>query len=390
VRVLLVHNKYQIGGGEDALVRQELSMLRDFGAEVHFFEVDNNRIAGSVEKLRTAAQLIYSWTMRDRIAKTIEGFVPDLMHVHNFFPLISPSVYDAAACFCCPVVQTLHNYRLLCANAQLYRDGHICHECLGRTFGWPALAHGCYRNSRAGSASVAAMLATHRLRGTWSKKVHRYIALTDFARDLFIANTDIPEHKLVVKPNATRDPGCGDGLGEYALFVGRLTPEKGISTLLGAARSGLSLPLKIAGTGPLRSEVEAAHLRGDLTYLGEQKPDQVKDLMKHASVLLAPSLWYEGLPMIVPEAFGSGLPIIASRIGSLSTLITHEQNGLHVEPRNSEELSGAVHRISRDTTLRHALRRGARSTYEDLYRPENNAAALHSIYESAMAEFRMM
>jgi glycosyltransferase involved in cell wall biosynthesis len=389
LRILLAHNQYQIAGGEDAVVRQEMSMLRDSGADVHLFAVDNSTIVGPSAKLKTAAQVIYSWTMRERIAKVIEGLSPDLIHVHNFFPLISPSVYDAAAHFGCPVVQTLHNYRLLCANATLYREGHICHDCLDRKFGWPALAHGCYKNSRVGSAPVAAMLAIHRFRGTWSSKVHRYIVLTDFARNLFVANTDIPAHKLVVKPNAVRDFGRGDGLGEYVLFVGRLTPEKGIFPLLEAARRGLSLPLKIAGTGPLLSEVEAAHKSGYLTCLGEQQPEQVTVLMKHASMLIIPSLWYEGLPVVVPEAFSTGLPILASRIGSLSTLITHERNGLHFEPGSSQELCDAIHRVFADPVLRQSMRVGARIEYEKLYRPANNAAVLHTIYESAIAEHQM-
>jgi glycosyltransferase involved in cell wall biosynthesis len=386
MKILLVHNRYQIAGGEDTLVRQESAMLRSVGAEVRVFEADNKSITGFGQKMRAAADVVYSWEMRAHVEDVLRGFAPDIIHVHNFFPLISPSVYDAAAALQYPVVQTLHNYRLLCANAQLFRHGQVCHDCLGRWLAWPAVAYGCYRGSHAGSASVAAMLAIHRVRGTWSKKVHRYIVLTDFARRLFVEHAGIPSEKLVVKPNAVKDLGMGDGRGEFALYVGRLSPEKGIAVLLEAARCGMGIPLKVAGAGPLQPELEAAHSHGELTYLGEQSPDQVKLLMNQATVLLAPSLWYEGQPMIVPEAFSSGLPVIASRIGSLSTLISHDHNGLHVEPGNGGELCSATRRIAQNPGLREKLRTGARHTYETLYRPESNMTALFAIYESAARE----
>ena len=386
LKILIVHNKYQLAGGEDAVVRQETAMLRDAGEEVYLFEVDNHGIHGISAKIRTAAQLSYSWQMRSRLSRLIAELSPDIVHIHNFFPKISPSVYDACADHNCPTIQTLHNYRLLCSNAQLYRDGKVCHDCLKPNLISPAILHGCYRGSKVGSASVAAMIAFHKLRGTWNKRVHKYIVLTEFARDIITENLKIAPQKLIVKPNAATDRGVGAGGGGYLLYVGRLSAEKGISTLLEATRLGLPLPLKVAGTGPLLPEVQAAHAAGHLTLLGEQPADKIHALMKEAEALIIPSLWYEGLPMVVPEAFSTGLPIIASRIGSLSTLIVNDVNGIHFEAGNIGEIKTSIERFISNPQLKASLRTGARRSYERYYRPESNLALLQSIYRAAIAE----
>ena len=315
------------------------------------------------------------------------------MHVHNFFPRLSPSVYDAAADFGIPVIQTLHNYRLLCANAQLFREGAVCRECLGRAVPWPAVQHGCYQDSRAGSAVVAGMLAAHRLRGTWRDRVDRYIVLTEFARQLFREHTNIPSHKLVVKPNSSPDvalqPRHQDATqlpGRFVLYAGRLTPEKGIPVLLRAVRTGLAFPLVVAGTGPLQGEVEAAHARGELYYLGAQDASGMQALMQQATALLVPSLWFEGLPMVIAEAFSASLPVLASNVGSLATLIHHETNGLHAEAGSSTSIAAAVRRLREEPELLNRMRKGARESYLAHYHPSANTAMLHSIYRSAIAE----
>jgi glycosyltransferase involved in cell wall biosynthesis len=214
--------------------------------------------------------------------------------------------------------------------------------------------------------------------------VDRFIALTEFARGLFATEAGIPREKIAVKPNAAPDPGLGNGSGGYALFVGRLSPEKGIETLLDASRDGaLGMPLMMAGSGPLQAKVEMAQNPGRLEYVGWKDAEGVQRLMLRARVLVTPSLWYEGLPMVVPEAFGTGLPIIASRIGALATLVEDGANGLLVEPGNPAALASAVRRIASDGRLESELRRGARQTYEALYRPEVNVRLLQQIYEQA-------
>ena len=365
-------------------VRQECAMLRAAGFTVDLLEANNDAIGSAAQKIKAAIQVPYSFSARQMVSDRILAFRPEIVHVHNFFPTLTPSVYDACRGAGVPVVQTLHNYRLMCANGLLFREGHVCTECLGRTFPLPAIRHGCYRDSRLGSAAVAAMIGIHRIRNTWIQRVDRFIALTEFARGLFATEAGIPREKIAVKPNAAPDPGLGNGSGGYALFVGRLSPEK-IEIVLEAAtrESGLGIALRVAGSGPLQAKVEAAQSAGRLEYVGWQDPDGVRRLMLQARVLLIPSLCFEGLPMVVPEAFGAGLPIIASRIGALATLVEDGANGLLVEPGNPAALASAVRRIASDGRLESELRRGARQTYEALYRPEVNVRLLQQIYEQA-------
>jgi glycosyltransferase involved in cell wall biosynthesis len=381
----LLHNRYQIPGGEDMAVRQECAMLRAAGFTVDLLEANNDAIGSAAQKIKAAIQVPYSFSARQMVSDRILAFRPEIVHVHNFFPTLTPSVYDACRGAGVPVVQTLHNYRLMCANGLLFREGHVCTECLGRTFPLPAIRHGCYRDSRLGSAAVAAMIGIHRIRNTWIQRVDRFIALTEFARGLFATEAGIPREKIAVKPNAAPDPGLGDGCGGYALYVGRFSREKGIEIVLEAAtrESGLGIALRVAGSGPLQAKVEAAQSAGRLEYVGWQDPDGVRRLMLQARVLLIPSLCFEGLPMVVPEAFGAGLPIIASRIGALATLVEDGANGLLVEPGNPAALASAVRRIASDGRLESELRRGARQTYEALYRPEVNVRLLQQIYEQA-------
>lgn len=273
MRVLVLHNRYQVAGGEDTAVRQEVSMLRQAGLAVDLLEVTNEHIQGPLQRAATALNLVYSVRSRDLVTARIAALRPDLVHVHNFFPVLTPSIYDADSRI--PFVQTLHNYRLLCANALLFRENKPCEDCVGKRIPWPAVQHACYRGSRAGSAAVALMLSVHRFRNTWSARVSRFIALTEFARTLFVNNLGIDAERIVVKPNAAPDPGVGDGAGGYALYVGRLSPEKGMLTLIAAAEHGFGIPLKVAGTGPLSALVERAAANGGLEYLGSQTPAQI-------------------------------------------------------------------------------------------------------------------
>jgi glycosyltransferase involved in cell wall biosynthesis len=386
VRVLLVHNRYQVPGGEDTVVRQEEMMLRDAGVSVELLEANNDGLVTLSQRVGTALMAPYSIPGRRRVAERVRTFRPDVVHVHNFFPALSPSVYDACADQQVPVVQTLHNYRLMCANGMLFREGTVCTECLGHKLPWPSIQHGCYRGSRLGSLTVASMIALHRLRKTWSERVQCFIALTGFARDLFIQEVNIPAEQIVVKPNAVDDLGVGDHRGGYALFIGRLSPEKGLDVLLRAATEGdgLGIPLKIAGAGPLQGAVQAASASGKtkqrVEFLGPVNREGVGRLMQQARVLLLPSLWYEGLPMVIPEAFSTGLPVIASRIGALGALIEDGYNGLLTEPGDERDLASIVQRLVSNSAVEVGLRSGARETYLARYHPKKNADILLEIY----------
>jgi glycosyltransferase involved in cell wall biosynthesis len=384
LKVLLLHNRYQVPGGEEAAVHRECAMLGAAGATVDLLEVSNDAIASAAQKIKTAVLVPYSFPSRRLVAERIQSFRPDIVHVHNFFPTLSPSIYDACRSAGVAVVQTLHNYRLVCANGLLFRDGHACTECLGRTWGLPAIQHGCYRGSRLGSAAAAMMIGVHRVRGTWAERVDRFIALTDFARTLFAERAGIPTEKIAVKPNAAMDAGEGDGAGGYALYVGRLSPEKGIETLLAANGNGeLGMPLVVAGNGPLLPRVEAAHSEGKLQYAGLQDAEGVHRLMRGARLLIISSLWYEGLPMVVPEAFSAGLPIAASRLGALETLIDEGGNGLLFAPGDAAALREATRRFAASGEGERNMRRRARATYEALYRPDANVKRLLQIYDQA-------
>jgi glycosyltransferase involved in cell wall biosynthesis len=384
-RILILHNRYQIAGGEDVVVQQEAEMLRNSGVAVETFIVDNDSIRSTWERARAAKDSFYSKSMRAAVSEAIRKFHPDVVHVHNFVPRLSPSVYDAAHLGGCAVVQTLHNYRLICANAQLFRDGNVCRDCVGRNFGWPGMMHRCYRDSLIGSGVIAGMTAWHKKRGTWRTKVNRYIVLTEFARDVFVQSGVIPADRIVVKPNAVADPGCGAGRGNYLLYVGRLSEEKGIRVLLQAAHQGdgFGMPLKIAGTGPLEDLVKDAESSGKVEFLGNQYRVNIYHLMQDASLLLFPSLWYEGLPMVIVEAFATGLPIIAGNIGAMAQLITHEKDGLLVESGSAEGFQAAVRRIISSPEFAAKLRRNARASYQALYTPEINLRMLLQVYKEA-------
>jgi len=283
------------------------------------------------------------------------------------------------------VVQSLHNFRLLCANAYLYRDGHVCADCVGRWLPWPGVAHACYRESRAASAVVAMLLTAHRAWHTWSEHVDTYIALTTFARDIFVQG-GLPAQKIVVKPNFVRgDAGPGPGRGGYALFVGRLSQEKGVHTLL-AAWEHLGAPLKIVGDGPLSGDVmEAVARHASIEWLGRQPQDRVHALMQEADVLLIPSLWYEGLPMVLVEAFAVGLPAIASNLGALASLVAHERTGRHFRPGDPQDLAAQVEWMFAHPDLAAEMRRNARAEFEARYTPERNYQLLMDIYQAALA-----
>ena len=259
LRVLILHNRYKLHGGEDVVVQQEAALLRDAGLAVEVVEVSNDDIISVQDKLRATVDAVYSPSARDLVWRRLREHRADLLHVHNFFPRLSPSVYDAAADAHCAIVQTLHNYRLVCPAGTLFRDGHICTECLGREFAWPGIRYGCYRGSKVGAATIATMSAAHRALGTWQHKVHRYITLNGFAQGIFTDYAGLPAERIRVKPNLVLDRNLGEHDGDYALFVGRLSPEKGVTTLLqGASLDSFPLPLWVVGTGPMEPEVIAA------------------------------------------------------------------------------------------------------------------------------------
>lgn len=283
-----------------------------------------------------------------------------------------------------PVVQTLHNFRLFCAAATLFRAGKVCEDCLGRS-PWRGAFHGCWRGSRLGSLAVARMIDVHRRRDTWSTKVDRYIALSAFARDRFV-KAGLPPNKIVVKPNFVADPGLPDPGAEDsragALFVGRLSPEKGIATLL-AAWARLEVPLAIAGDGPLRRAVEAA-VAPTASYRGRLSADEVREAIRTALLLVMPSECYENFPMVVAEAFANGLPVIASRLGAMAEIVEDGQTGLLFTVGDAADLADKVRWAVTHPKEMRAMGCRARQVYEKRYTPDANYQRLLTIYAEAM------
>jgi glycosyltransferase involved in cell wall biosynthesis len=389
MRILILHNRYQIPGGEDTTLQTEKALLETHGHCVALLEVNNDHINGLWEKAKVAAYTVYSPPSKRLVLKKIASFQPDIVHIHNFFPVLSPSVYYACREAGVPVVQTLQNYRLFCANYSFSRDGKVCEDCLGTFFPWPSIVHACYRNSRVGSTVVATMQFVHQTMQTWEKMIDTYITVTEFSRQKYI-QCNLPTSKLVVKPNFVYpDPGTGKGQGNYALFVGRLSPEKGIETLLTSWENlEGKLPLKILGEGPLadRVAVAAQKLEG-VEWLGKLPRQQVLKLMKDARVLIFPSLWYEGFPLVIVEAYAVGLPVIASDIGSQSSLIDHDRTGLLFRPGDSEDLQAKVKWILTHPEALAQMRKEARAEFENKYTAEQNYKMLIDIYEQVLSRY---
>lgn len=386
MRVLLVHNYYQQAGGEDQAFAAELSMLNTHGEQVFRYTVSNDHIEG-MNSLILAWSTLWNKAIARELRKLIQKAKPDIIHFHNTFPIISPAAYYAAKAENIPVVQTLHNYRLLCPNALLFRNGHICEDCIGKFVPWPGALYACYRKNRSATSVTAVMSSLHRILGTYRRKVDIYIALTDFARQKFIQG-GIPPGKIVVKPNfIVPDPGIGDGQGGFAIFAARLTPEKGIDTLLSAwEKIGHKIPLKIIGDGPLASKVSEASRRiFGVEWLSQKSRQFVLNLMKGAVVLIFPSVSYETFGLTIPEAYSVGLPVIASNLGGMSSMIDHKRTGLHFCPGDPDDLAAKVNWIISHPAEISRMRREARTEYEENYTKERNYERLMDIYQRAIA-----
>jgi len=384
MRILALHTHYQQRGGEDESFSAEVALLQERGHQVQPVTFHNQGLE-TLRRWEQAAVTLWNREAYRQVREAIRTFRPDLVHIHNTFPLASPAVIHAAKAEGVPVVMTLRNYRLLCVNALLFREGRVCEACLGR-IPWRGAVYGCYRQSRAASAVVAGMLTLHRLLGTWSL-VDRFIALTDFARQKFI-QAGFPPEKLAVKPNFVHpDPGPGEGRGGYALFVGRLSPEKGIRTLLRAwERLGGRVPLKVVGDGPLAEEVRGAAGRlPGVEWLGRKAQEEVYALMGDAAFLVFPSEWYEGFPMVIAEALARGVPILATPLGSQGSIVDHGRTGLLFRPGDPEDLAEKVEWAWTHPNDLREMGREARREYEQKYTAEKNYEILMDIYERARA-----
>jgi len=389
MKILQVHNFYQQRGGEDQVCAAEYQLLAERGHQVPQYLVHNDAIK-DMSAVGVAVRTIWNNNTYREVRALMKVERPDVVHAHNTFPLVSPALYYAAAAEDVPVVQTLHNYRLLCPAATLFRRGQVCEECVGASVPYKSVLYSCYRGSRGATAVTACMLVTHRLAQTWTTKVQAFIALTEFSKAKFVQG-GLPSNKIIVKPNCVaEDPGVGDGSGGYAVFAGRLTEEKGLRTLLAAwDQMGSGILLKIAGEGPL-SEWLQARLPSlpNVQWLGHCDRGAMMRLLKQAAFVVFPSEYYENLPMVIIEAFACGTPVIASRLGSIEEIVQDGVSGLHFAPGNASDLVDRVQTMLSHAGKFQAMRDSARRRYEEKYSAETNYISLMELYNSVILTYK--
>jgi len=391
MKILVVNNFYgsSAPSGETQVFETENKMLLQHGHEVVEFtrHSDEIRSAGAMGTLKGALATAYNPFMARAIKKKIEGFKPDVVHVHNTFPLISPAIFHAIGNRAARVL-TLHNYRLLCPAAIPMRDGKVCTDCLDMRSVWPSIQHGCYRNSRLATLPLAANVALHRALGTWQNDVDAFIALTDFQRTTMIA-AGLPGERVHVKPNFF--PGNPRVIpwterDKYAVFVGRLSEEKGVRALIKAWITwGADAPeLRIVGDGQLKAELEKAAAGTSIRFLGQLPPEETIRQIAHARLQLLPSEWFEGFPMVVREAFAVGTPAAVSNLGPLPSIVNHGINGIVFEAANPQLLLTTVRSAWQTLGMLEHLGAGARNSFETLYTEDINYARLMEIYQAAI------
>ncbi|XAL99603.1 glycosyltransferase family 4 protein [Phycisphaeraceae bacterium D3-23] len=385
MNIIQCHNYYQIPGGEDAVVEDERALLVSHGHNVTQFTRHNDDVK-DVGAVRLAAGTVWSRAAARDLEVMVRKEKAAVVHFHNTMPMISPSAYYAARRAGAAVVQTLHNYRLLCPKGTFFREGTVCEKCLGKPVAWPAVRHACYRDSRVASAVLTVMGTTHRLFRTYHRAVDAYIAASEFTRGKMLVG-GLPKDRLHVKPNfVLDDPGVGSGDGGYALFLGRLSPEKGLDTLIAAwDRMECLVPLKIVGSGPMEDEARQLAARHEhVECLGWVGQPGLGEVIRGARVLVLPSLNYEGFPKVIVEAYAAGLPIVASRLGSMGDAIVEGTTGRLFEPGDVDDLAKTMASLFHDTDLLASMRGASRAAYETYYTAQVNYAKLLDVYHVAL------
>jgi glycosyltransferase involved in cell wall biosynthesis len=392
LRVLLAHNYYRSAApsGEDAVFLNERALLES-RCEVVSYERHNDDIDESTlgRKVRLGFTAAWSNKTYKELCALIQKEKPEIAHFYNTFPLITASAYAACQDKGVPVVQTVQNYRFVCPNGLLLRAGKPCEDCFGTSF-LPAIRYRCYRASLPATCAVVWSLLNNRWRGTYNNLVNRYIAPTEFGAKKLIQG-GLPRHMMEVKPNFLPIiPAPGTGSGGYALFAGRLSSEKGLRNLLEAWKNVKGLPLKIAGDGPLREELQSFASMHNLPieFLGYVNYSEVLALTGDAVFLVVPSEWYEGFPMVVVQALACGTPVIASRLGSLDEIVEEGKTGLKFEAGNPQDLAIRVNELASDRSRLARMRIQARAAFEERYTAKINYSQLMEIYQSAIDDFR--
>lgn len=388
LRVVAVYNRYLARGGEDDVFESDVALMLRHGWQVVPVTVRTEVPRSLTHRLGFAIDTIWSRAWYLRFRALLRLVRPHVVHVYNSFPRFSPSIFAACRREGVPVVLTVQNYRLGCPKATLYREGAICERCLERRFAWPGIRHGCYHGSAVQTAVVASSTAFHRLIGTWQRRIDLYLPASDFTRQKLIA-AGLPADRIAIKPNFRHpDPGFGAHDGDFCLFVGRLSAEKGIPTLLAAAATlDREIAIKIVGDGPLLANAREAAASGHgarVEVLGRQPNTRVIELMRAARFLIFPSEWYEGLPMTLIEAFACGLPTLVGRVGAAAEAVGDGVEGCHATAGDAADLGAKITELWHAGVRRQAMAAAARATYEARYTADANMTLIRSLYQRVL------
>lgn len=401
MKILMIHNFYQSSSpsGEDIVFKSEIELLKKNGVDVIVYERHNDEIKnhGRLNKLILPLKLVWSWETYFEIKNIIKKEKPDIAHFHNIWYLISPSAYYACKEMGIPVIQTLHNFRMFCCNGLLLRDNKVCEECIdGKNnkliFIKNAIKYGCYRNSKVYSLPIAITQYFHSVKKTWIESVDMYIVLTEFSKKKFV-EFGIPGEKIYIKPNFLPNaPEPNFSFGDYAIFVGRLSKEKGVDLLIKTFEKlspdlRNNLVLKIVGDGPLRTYLENLvkneNIKG-IEFLGKQNREKVIELIKNASFLILPSVWYEMFPLVTLEAFACGKPVIASKIGALPDIVEDGKTGLLFTPGNEDDLVKKIKFLWNNKEMCVEMGKNARKVFDEKYSERRNFKLLVELYSNLL------
>lgn len=386
MRIVLCHSYYRQRGGEDFSYEQEAEMLESRGHDVLRL-TQQNRDAEHLSSVSLALKTVWNRSFAHELRDACRQFRPQIVHFTNTFPMISLAAYYAAKAEGAAVVQAVRNYRFICPQATLFRNGADCTRCVRAFVPWPAVAFGCYRG-RGSSALLASQIVFHRLLRSWQRKVDLFYAPSAYTRSQLV-EAGFPEERFFVKPNfLPRPPQCDSRERSGALFVGRLVPEKGVSLLLDTWRGldpSLSIPLKIIGAGPLQEEVvRAAAADSRIEYLGELPWEGVLAAMGQAQCVIVPSLWQEPFGRTVVEALAMGTPVIVARRGAMHEIVEDEQTGLHFEPNEPGDLARSITRFWSGEFDHAAMRRRCLEAFEERYTEQANYEQLTALYDRAL------
>ena len=391
MKILLIHNRYLIRGGEDRNVEQIKELLEEKGHSIILYMVDNLEITGFPfwQKLLLPLQILFSLKSYRQVINLIKSKRPDIAHIHNVFPLVSPSVYYASKNMNVPVVQTVHNYRFLCPNGLfLNNDGRICERCKNGNF-FNAILRKCYRNSYLQTSGMAVTLYLHRKLRTFTNKIDVFVSPSEFLKKKLIEGR-IPQEKIVTKPHFVR---CDEikpsyEFDNYAMYMGRLSREKRLFTLLRAWKDIPDLTLMIIGEGPIRTKLESFVIQDQIAnveLLGFIGGSKRFEILKKAMFMVFPSECYENFPYAIIESFACGTPVIASKTGAMMELIEEGKNGLLFEPGNIEDLEEKILSCIENPKLIIPMRRYAREIAEKKYSYEVGYKNLMQIYNRLLS-----